>query len=97
MRTPKSCSPPPLTDAMVASLEDYLPGGACVGNAAESTALEAQIRNALLQLEERLAASRRQLQSPGQFKALAAASEAVQSGQSILQLLDAGRAVKAVA
>ncbi len=97
MRKRESCTPPPLTDAMVASLEEYLPGGSHAGNAAESSMLEVQIRKALTRLEERLAASSRQLQSPGQFKALAAAREAVQSGQSTLQLLEAGRAVNAVA
>lgn len=96
MRTRESYAPPLLTDAMVASLEDYLPGGSHADSAEESAKLEAQIRRSLKRLEERLAASSRHLQSPEQFKALAAASEAAQGGQSTLQLLEAGRAIKAV-
>ncbi len=87
-----SCSAPPLSDAMVACLEDYLPGGSQAHGIADSEALAAKIRAALVHLEERLAVRSRELQSPEQFKALAAARLAAQSALSSLQLLEAGRA-----
>lgn len=82
---------PKLTDAMVASLEAFLPGGSEAKDTDKSAALELQIKNALVRLEEDLLADRKKLHPPTEYEALAAASHAVQSALLSLQLLEAGR------
>ena len=82
-------APPELTDDMVATLEEFLPGGSLADGNGE--ALNAAITTALTQMEQRLTISARTPQSPEQFEALSAARRAVQGGQLAWQLHQAGR------
>ncbi|MBU3709893.1 MAG: hypothetical protein FGM20_12430 [Burkholderiaceae bacterium] len=82
-------APPELTDDMVATLEEFLPGGSLADGNGE--ALNAAITTALTQMEQRFAISARTPQSPEQFEALSAVRRAVQGGQLAWQLHQAGR------
>ena len=79
---------PELTDDMVATLEEFLPGGGLAGTRGD--ALNAAITAALTNMEQRLATRSRTPQSPEQFEALSAARRAVQGGELALQLHQAG-------
>ncbi len=82
---------PALADAMLACLEDFLPGGSEAQDPADSAALKQQVHQALTKLEDRLATASHTLQAPDDYRALAAARQAVQSGLLSLQLFEAGR------
>lgn len=84
--------PPELTNDMVATLEEFLPGGSLADGNGE--ALNAAIRTALTLMEQRLAISARTPQSPEQFEVLAAARRAVQGGELAWHLYQAGRSTK---
>lgn len=85
-------APLEMTDDMVATLEEFLPGGSLAdGNGG---ALNAAISTALTQMEQRLAIRSRKPQSPEQFEALSAARRAVQGGELAWQLYHAGLSTK---
>ena len=85
----KHANPYLLTDDMVATREEFLPGGSSAGT--EAMALKGWIADTLVRLERKLAISSRAPQSPEQFKALSAARQAVQGGVLAWQLHEAGK------
>lgn len=80
-----------LDDAMVASLEDYLPGGEKA--AGDGSQLQQQILEALQRLDERLSQKRNELLQPDDYQKLVGARQAVQGAQLAMQLQEAGRSM----
>ncbi len=82
---------PALSDDVVASLEDYLPGGVAVADDGGET-LQREITAMLSRLEQGLALQRREMTPSDAFRKLSAARQAVQAAKLAMQLHHAGRA-----
>ncbi len=93
MRTEKTENPEPpaLSDEVVASLEDYLPGGVAVADDGGET-LQREITAMLSRLEQGLALQSREMTPSDAFRKLSAARQAVQAAKLAMQLHHAGRA-----
>jgi hypothetical protein len=87
--TNETSGAPALSDAIVASLEDYLPGGTAVAEDG-GTLLQNQIAAALTQLEERLSNQSRTMLPTEEFRKISAARQAVQAAKLAMQLHQAG-------
>ncbi len=70
-----------LSDDMVATLEDFL-------RADSSGKLRQEIITALASLQQRLTAQSHRLQSPDNFKAINAASQATQSAMLVMMMIE---------
>ena len=79
-----------LSDAAVASLEDYLPGGSAAGEDG-GEALHGEVTAMLAQLDRRLSAQSRAMTPTEEFRKLVAARQAVQAAKLAMQLHHAGR------
>jgi hypothetical protein len=91
MRTEKTNpESPSLSDAVIASLEDYLPGGVAVAEDGGEM-LQNQITAALARLEQGLALQSRTMTPSDAFRKLTAARHAVQAAKLAMQLHNAGR------
>lgn len=80
----------PLSDAAVANLEDYLPGGSAAGED-DGKALHDEVTSMLAQLDRRLSAQSRAMTPTEEFRKLVAARAAVQAAKLAMQLHHAGR------
>ncbi len=79
-----------LSDAAVASLEDYLPGGSAAGEDG-GKALQDEVIAMLAQLDRRLSTQSRAMTPTEEFRKLVAARQAVQAAKLAMQLHHAGR------
>ncbi len=80
-----------LDDAMVASLEDYLPGGEKA--AGDGSRLQQQILEVLQRLDQRLSQKRNQMLQSDDYQKLVAARQAVQGAQLAMELHETGRSM----
>lgn len=91
MKTLTRDTPEPLelSDAEVASLEDYLPGGRLVADDG-GISLQHRIATRLAQLDQRLSDKSREMMPTDEFRKLVAARQAVQAAMLAMQLHHAG-------
>lgn len=91
MKTENAVNPilDPLSDAQVASLEEYLSGSAADSEDGGKQ-LKDQINAALTEIDERVSSLSRTMLSPEEFRQLVAARQAVQAARLAMDLHRAG-------